>query len=124
MGHSEVEAAELALEWPPDVLSFECGDTSGFPNGRRLNDDVVAATVQLATLHSLPESARPPVHRDLLPVFPYLGSPNQGRSRQPALRWTAHACGCLMPVSSGLPGIDWMIEGAFRVRSGSRSRVR
>lgn len=77
MGYSESDARSLALEWVPDVLEFDCTNAAGFPNGRRLSDDVVATAVQILTSEPLPASARIPAHTDLLPEFPYLGRPHQ-----------------------------------------------
>lgn len=78
MGYPEPDAARLAMEWVPDVLSFDPAQPSGFPNGRLLTDDVVANAVEILTRALLPASARIPAHSDLLAQFPYLGPPHRG----------------------------------------------
>ncbi|WP_369046186.1 DUF4331 family protein [Sinomonas sp. P10A9] len=76
MGYTEAEAMGLAKDWVPDVLSYDCTESAGFPNGRRPTDDVVATAVEILTRAPLPASARIPAHSDLLQRFPYLGAPH------------------------------------------------
>ena len=87
LGHS-IEAAEaLATEWVPDVLRYDRHAPSGFPNGRRLTDDVVDVAVRVLTRAPIPSAGRLAPHQDLLPGFPHLGPPHAG----PAHAGPAHA---------------------------------
>jgi hypothetical protein len=47
----------------------------GYPNGRKLTDDVINMGVALLTQGAVPHDGLRP-HADLRPDFPYLGSPH------------------------------------------------
>jgi hypothetical protein len=49
MGYPEVEAGELALSLLPDVLEYDPSGPGGYPNGRRLTDDVVDLMIAIVT---------------------------------------------------------------------------
>jgi hypothetical protein len=74
-GYDEHEATALAAEWVPDILPYHCTCAEGFPNGRKLTDDVAANTVHLLTKGQVKADLLHP-HADLLPDFPYLGQPH------------------------------------------------
>jgi len=66
--------------WENGVLA---GDTSGFPNGRRLTDDVIDITLQVAVgvLGGVRSSLGDGVDRNDVPfrsTFPYLAAPHSG----------------------------------------------
>jgi hypothetical protein len=48
-GRTEADAGSLADFLLPDVLIFEIGNAAGFPNGRRLRDDVMDTELSLLT---------------------------------------------------------------------------
>ena len=75
-GYSEPEAAALALEWSPDVLSYDYTNATGYPNGRQLADDIVDNAVEIMTHGQMKDDLVHP-HTDYLAEFPYLGIPNQ-----------------------------------------------
>jgi len=59
----------------PDILTYNYSNTGGFLNGRKLTDDVINAELGLLTNGStLTDDAS--AHTDLLPRFPYLGTPH------------------------------------------------
>lgn len=75
-GGYDAEAAEAALRVIlPDILRYDRDLPAAYPNGRALTDDVTSARLamisggQIATDHIGP-------HTDLLPEFPYLGTPH------------------------------------------------
>jgi hypothetical protein len=74
MGYSEVEAGDLALGLLPDVLGYHSSDPGGYPNGRRLTDDVVDLGIAMMTRGRVTTDGVGP-HTDLLDEFPYLGAP-------------------------------------------------
>jgi hypothetical protein len=82
----------------PDRLGLVAGDAAGFPNGRRIGDDVV--TIELRAIAGLtiplvdptyePDGAASAVedgtsntNAPLLEEFPYLGLPGGGYQTQP-----------------------------------------
>jgi len=82
----------------PNSLGLVAGDPAGYPNGRRINDDVV--TIELRAIAGLtiplvdpsftPDGAASAIedgtsntNADLLPVFPFLGLPGGGYQTQP-----------------------------------------
>jgi hypothetical protein len=87
----------------PNRLGVLGGDLAGFPNGRRVGDDVVDIALQaMAGATPLtPEFVRSPNNvvgdgvdqndREYLSVFPFLTTPHPGRdaSQEPSLRNTA-----------------------------------
>ena len=78
MGYSEVEAAVIAAGFLPDVLMYDPSDSGGYPNGRRLTDDVIDRLIGLVTRGRLATDGVDP-HTDLLAEFPYLGAPHAER---------------------------------------------
>lgn len=74
-GYSEGDAAALALEWCPDVLPYEYTSAAGYPNGRRLTDDIVDNAVEILTRGRMRDDLVHP-HTDYLAEFPFLGTPN------------------------------------------------
>ena len=82
----------------PHPLGLVAGDAAGFPNGRRIGDDVV--TIELRAIAGLtiplvdpsftPDGAASALedgtsntNADLLDTFPYLGLPGGGYQTQP-----------------------------------------
>ncbi len=59
----------------PDLLTYDYSNASGFLNGRKLQDDVIDAELQLLTGSST-ISDFVGAHGDYLAVFPYLGTPH------------------------------------------------
>ncbi len=74
-GYGEDEATALALEWLPDILPYDYTSAAGFPNGRRLTDDVIDAVLQVMTRGRVSDDLLGP-HTDFLADFPYLGPPH------------------------------------------------
>lgn len=74
-GFVEDEAHALAREWLPDVLSYDYTSAAGYPNGRKLDDDIVDHFVAVVTRGTMRSNRLGP-HTDLLPDFPYLGPPH------------------------------------------------
>jgi hypothetical protein len=68
------EAERLARALFPDILWFDSSRPGGFPNGRRLHDDVAGLTLRMLTGGAVRADMLPP-HPDYLTVFPYLGHP-------------------------------------------------
>jgi hypothetical protein len=75
-GYSEAEANQLALEWLPDILPYNYLDSGGYPNGRKLTDDIVDNLVEIMTMGKMKDDLLGP-HTDYLAEFPYLGIPNK-----------------------------------------------
>jgi Domain of unknown function (DUF4331) len=75
MGYSEVEAGDLIPGFLPDVLVYNPSGPAGYPNGRRLTDDVVDPLVAMVTMGRVASDGVHP-HVDLLGEFPYLGAPH------------------------------------------------
>ena len=75
-GYSETEATVLTQEWLPDVLPYDCTSADGYPNGRKLMDDIVDNVVEIMTRGKMKDDLVHP-HTDYLMKFPYLGIPNQ-----------------------------------------------
>ncbi len=74
-GYSEAEATGIAEQLLPDVLTFAHSQPAGFPNGRRLEDDVVDGGIALLTRGQVTSDLVAP-HTDYLADFPHLGPPN------------------------------------------------
>jgi hypothetical protein len=68
-------AATLTSVLLPDILTYDYSNAGGFLNGRRLQDDVIDAELQLLT-GSATISDGVGAHSDYLAVFPYLGTPH------------------------------------------------
>ena len=74
-GHREGDAIELAAGLLPDVLGFDPSSSAGYPNGRRLTDDIADLRVSTITMGRVTADRVGP-HADLLDEFPYLGPPH------------------------------------------------
>jgi hypothetical protein len=66
---------QLANFLLPDILTFDTASSAGFPNGRRLNDDVIDTELGLITEGAVTTDCVPSDNA-LLGGFPYLGDPN------------------------------------------------
>jgi hypothetical protein len=75
-GYKEAEATTLALEWLPDILPYDYTSSAGYPNGRKLADDIVDELVNLMTRGRITNDLVEP-HTDYLADFPYLGLPHE-----------------------------------------------
>ena len=74
-GHSSDSAQKTALTLLPDILDYDYSSTKGYPNGRKLTDDII--DIQLAVLtNGRVTTDKVGPHQDLLTTFPYLGSPH------------------------------------------------
>ena len=58
-----------------DVLGYDPCAPGGYPNGRRLIDDVVDTGIAMLTMGRVTTVGVGP-HTDLLDEFPYLGAPH------------------------------------------------
>ncbi|MEU7020777.1 DUF4331 family protein [Streptomyces sp. NPDC046203] len=77
-GEYDRPAAEEALRTVlPDVLRYDRAAPAAYPNGRTLTDDVTSARLTMLTAGKVPTDHIGP-HTDLLPGFPYLGTPHVG----------------------------------------------
>jgi hypothetical protein len=57
------------------VLVYDWSDTRGYPNGRRLTDDILDLRVALLSRGAVTADGVDP-HSDLLDDFPCLGAPH------------------------------------------------
>jgi len=74
-GYPPDEAGAAALLVLPDILRYDRSMPAAYPNGRALTDDVYSMRHAWLTYGRVgPDGLKP--HDDLLPEFPYLGSPN------------------------------------------------
>jgi hypothetical protein len=79
-GGYSVEAAEQALRVVlPDVLRYDRSKPAAYPNGRTLTDDVISARLAMVTNGKITSDKISP-HTDLLPSFPYLGTPHRAHA--------------------------------------------
>src|SRR5437588_5574628 len=69
------EALAIAQILLPDILTFDYSSTAGYLNGRRLQDDVIDISLNLATNGAITADGVGP-HTDYLADFPYLGKPH------------------------------------------------
>jgi hypothetical protein len=74
-GYDDAEAVRLAGDMLPDILLYDVGQPSGYPNGRLLTDDILNRVVALLTRGRVTDDQVGP-HSDLLDNFPYLGAPH------------------------------------------------
>ena len=74
-GDDAAQIQGLANFLLPDLLTFDTSSSAGFPNGRRLNDDVIDTELGLITEGAVTTDCVP---ADNAPLsgFPYLGNPN------------------------------------------------
>jgi hypothetical protein len=75
LGNTSARAAFLADFLLPDIMSIDTSSTAGFPNGRRLEDDVIDTELNLVSNGAL---TRDCVANDstFRTTFPYWGGPN------------------------------------------------
>jgi hypothetical protein len=101
-GSTQADMLRLNVAVPPTAqpnpIGLVAGDAAGFPNGRRLVDDIVAielraiagVTLPLVASSYKPDDAAgqlkdgtlPSPTSPFLPSFPYVGSPNEGYTHQ------------------------------------------
>jgi hypothetical protein len=74
-GDDAAQIQGLANFLLPDILTFDTASSAGFPNGRRLNDDVIDTELGLITEGYITTDCVPS-DNTLLGSFPYLGNPN------------------------------------------------
>ncbi|WP_329567338.1 DUF4331 family protein [Streptomyces sp. NBC_01361] len=75
-GDYEPQDAEQALRTVlPDILRFDRDQPAAYPNGRTLTDDVTSARLAMVSGGKITSDHIGP-HTDLLPEFPYLGTPH------------------------------------------------
>jgi uncharacterized protein DUF4331 len=73
--YTAAQAQAIAEILLPDILTFDYSKSSGFLNGRRLQDDVIDISLNLVTNGKITGDGVGP-HTDYLPDFPYLGKPH------------------------------------------------
>jgi len=74
-GYTTENAQKTALTILPDILNYDYSSSKGYPNGRKLTDDII--DIQLAVLtNGQVTTDKVGHHQDLSSVFPYLGSPH------------------------------------------------
>jgi hypothetical protein len=94
-GYAPEEARRAARTLLPDVLSYDPTRPASFPsNGRTLTDDAADAFLAVLTNGKVTGDKVGP-HGDLLPEFPYLGSP--------------HDPGCVKTLQTGKGG-QWQAK--------------
>ena len=103
----------------PDRFGVIGGDNAGFPNGRRLEDDVVDIDLQLVAgiLMDNPVPLGDGVDRNdkpFLSQFPYLAAPDSGFDSRPSYRSEPHHA----PVPPG--GVSQRGNDRRRGRSAAR----
>ena len=74
-GHPRDQATTLAGHLLPDLLAYDYSSSEGYPNGRKLTDDVINMGIALLSNGAVPHDGLRP-HADLRSDFPYLGSPH------------------------------------------------
>ncbi|MER7692865.1 DUF4331 family protein [Streptomyces sp. NPDC097610] len=75
-GNYDTPAAEQALRTVlPDILRYDRSKPAAYPNGRALTDDVTSARLSMLSNGKITSDHIGP-HTDLLPAFPYLGTPH------------------------------------------------
>ncbi|MCP3757041.1 DUF4331 family protein [Streptomyces sp. TBY4] len=75
-GNYEPRAAEQALRTVlPDILRYDRARPAAYPNGRTLTDDVTSARLSMLSNGKI-TTDHIAAHTDLLPAFPYLGTPH------------------------------------------------
>jgi hypothetical protein len=75
-GYPPDEANEAALTLLPDILSYDRTRPAHYPNGRVMTDDVFSIRM-IFMVHgqATPQNIKP--HEDLMPAFPFLGTPHR-----------------------------------------------
>ncbi len=74
-GRSYESSRQIALTLLPDILDYDYSLPGGYPNGRRLTDDIIDIQLAILTNGAVTTDMVGP-HRDLLNAFPYLGVPH------------------------------------------------
>ena len=83
-GYSTEEARRVAATLSPDILVYDPRRPAAYPgNGRALCDDVMDVFLSVLTNGRVTGDNVEP-HKDFLSGFPYLGSPHQTGSAEPA----------------------------------------
>jgi hypothetical protein len=77
LGHSADQAQQVAQTLLPDILPYDYSSAAGFPNGRKLTDDVADLMLALVT-NGTTSSDQVGPHNDYTTAFPYLGAPHGG----------------------------------------------
>jgi hypothetical protein len=79
-GYTTEEAKRAAGAILPDILPYDPSLAASYPaNGRVLADDVMDGFISLLTNGKM-KTDHVGAHKDMLPVFPYLGAPHKARS--------------------------------------------
>ncbi|GAA3370160.1 hypothetical protein GCM10020367_15690 [Streptomyces sannanensis] len=73
--YEPAEAEKVLRTVLPDILRFDRSRPAAYPNGRTLTDDVTSARLSMLTNGKV-RTDRIGSHKDLLPEFPYLGTPH------------------------------------------------
>ena len=101
-GQTQADMLRLNMAVPPTAqpnpVGLVAGDAAGFPNGRRLVDDVVSIELRAIAGVTLPlvapsfkpddaagqlkDGSAPSMTSPFLPSFPYVGTPNEGYAHQ------------------------------------------
>jgi hypothetical protein len=76
-GDANGRTDEVARSLLPDLLPYDPSRPAGYPNGRRLADDVIDYQLALFTGDRV-TTDKVAAHDDELPGFPYLGDPHRG----------------------------------------------
>ena len=74
-GHNAESAQKTALTFLPDILEYDYSSSEGYPNGRKLTDDIIDIQLTVLTNGRI-TTDKVAHHQDLSTVFPYLGSPH------------------------------------------------
>ncbi|MGW5656591.1 DUF4331 family protein [Streptomyces humi] len=74
-GHPREQAVALAEGLLPDLLTYDCTNADGFPNGRNLTDDVINLGIAQLSDGAVPHDGLAP-HDDPRADSPFLGDPH------------------------------------------------
>ena len=74
-GHGPADAIRITGMLLPDILPYDYSSSAGYPNGRKLADDVIDVQLALLTNGAVTTDKVGP-HKDLSAEFPYTGSPH------------------------------------------------
>jgi hypothetical protein len=74
-GYTPENAQKTALSLLPDILDYDYSSSKGYPNGRKLPDDIIDIQLAILTNGQVTTDKVGP-HQDISSVFPYLGSPH------------------------------------------------
>lgn len=106
-GYDPEQAEEIAKRLLPDILVFDRSSPPGYPNGRRLQDDVADFMLGLLTNGAVNTDHVGP-QTDHLPEFPYLGHPRRGHAtsgQETAFDWRRRAAMTRRSPRSGGPAL-------------------